>query len=173
MSARAAVGRAVATSWPALLVAAVCAGTAVGHGIRAPIVPLGLLAAAVAGGAIAARRAGRLALAAVALACLGLWWGSLRADALAGSFLAGHLGETAPVRLVVTGPSRRTPFALRVPAEVRRYGAARIRERVLLELPTERAPPQGAVLELWARPVAPPANARARSPSGTRGARTP
>ena len=54
VSARAAVRRAVATNWPALLVAAACAGIAVGHGVRAPLVPLGLLAAAVAGGAIAA-----------------------------------------------------------------------------------------------------------------------
>ena len=36
-----------------------------------------------------------------------------------------------------------------------RFGTTRIRERVLLELPPERAPPQGAVLELRARPVAP------------------
>ena len=36
-----------------------------------------------------------------------------------------------------------------------RFGAISIRERVLLELPPERAPPQGAVLELRARPVAP------------------
>ena len=155
MSVRAAAHRVVVTNWPALLVAAACVGIAVGHGVRPPLVPLGLLAAAVAGGAIALRGAARLALAAVALACLGLWWGSLRADALGQSFLAGHLDEPAPVRLVVTGPSRRTPFALRVPAEVRRYAGARIKERVLLELPTERAPPQGAILELRARPVAP------------------
>ena len=36
-----------------------------------------------------------------------------------------------------------------------RFGPTSIRERVLLELPPERAPPQGAVLELRARPVAP------------------
>jgi competence protein ComEC len=42
-----------------------------------------------------------------------------------------------------------------VPAEVRRFGGLVLRERVLLELPPERAPPQGAVLELRARPVAP------------------
>ena len=44
---------------------------------------------------------------------------------------------------------------LRAAAEVRRFGTSSIRERVLLELPPERAPPQGAVLELRARPVAP------------------
>ena len=36
-----------------------------------------------------------------------------------------------------------------------RFGDEQIRERVLLELPPERAPPQGAVLEVRARPVAP------------------
>ncbi len=56
---------------------------------------------------------------------------------------------------MVTGAGRRTPFALRVPAEVVRFGTTRFRERVLLELPPERAPPQGAVLELRAQPVAP------------------
>jgi competence protein ComEC len=38
---------------------------------------------------------------------------------------------------------------------VRRFDGAVLRERVLLELPAGRAPPQGAVLELRARPVAP------------------
>ena len=94
-------------------------------------------------------------LAGVALACVGLWWGSLRGEALDQSFLAHRLGESAPARLVVTGPARRTPFAVRVPAQMIRFGDERIRERVLLELPPERAPPQGAVLEVRARPVAP------------------
>ena len=38
---------------------------------------------------------------------------------------------------------------------MRRFDGLRLRERVLLELPAGRAPPQGAVLELRARPVAP------------------
>ena len=106
-------------------------------------------------GALASRDTCRLALAAVALALVGLWWGTVRNDALDRSFLAEHLGRPASARVVVTGPVRRTPFALRIPAEVLRFGTAGIRERVLLELPPQRAPPQGAVLELRARPVAP------------------
>ena len=105
--------------------------------------------------AIAAQGPRRLALAGVAIACAGLWWGALRSEALEQSFLAQRLGQSAPARVVVTGPARRTPFAVRVPAEMTRYGDEQIRERVLLELPPERAPPQGAVLELRARPVAP------------------
>ena len=38
---------------------------------------------------------------------------------------------------------------------MRRFDGVELRERVLLELPAGRAPPQGAVLELRARPVAP------------------
>ena len=102
-----------------------------------------------------ARDTGRLALAAVALACAGLWWGAIRGEALDRSFLVERIGQEAPARVVLTGPARKTPFALRVPAEVIRFGPTSIRERVLLELPPERAPPQGAVLELRAQPVAP------------------
>ena len=87
---------------------------------------------------------------------LGLWWGTLRNDALDRSVLAERIGRTAPARVVVTGPV--APDAVR---GARAGGGAcasarrSIRERVLLELPPERAPPQGAVLELRARPVAP------------------
>ena len=69
--------------------------------------------------------------------------------------LAARFGDDASARVVVTGPARRTPFALRIPAEVLRFGTTTMRERVLLELPPGRAPPQGSVLELRARPVEP------------------
>jgi competence protein ComEC len=97
----------------------------------------------------------RVALAAVALALVGLWWGALREGALDRSVLAARIGERADARVVVTGPVRRTPFALRAPAQVVRFAGLELRERVLLELPLGRAPPQGAVLELRAEPVAP------------------
>ena len=64
-------------------------------------------------------------------------------------------GEPAGAQVVVTGAATRSPFAVRVAAEVRRFDGVELRERVLLELPVGRAPPQGAVLELRARPVAP------------------
>ncbi len=155
MSRRAVVRRVVETNWPALLVAAACLGIAAGQWVRPP--PLALALASLCGlcWAIAAQGPRRLALAGVAIACAGLWWGALRSEALEQSFLAQRLGQSAPARVVVTGPARRTPFAVRVPAEMTRFGDEQIRERVLLELPPERAPPQGAVLELRARPVAP------------------
>ena len=58
-------------------------------------------------------------------------------------------------RSVVTGPVRSSTFALRLPAEVRRFDGRSLRERVLLELPLGRSPPQGAVLALRATVAAP------------------
>jgi competence protein ComEC len=147
--------RIVERDWPALLVGAAGVGLASSVWVRPPAVLLvaGTSVALVA--ALAAADASRLALAAVALLAAGLWWGGLRVDALDRSLLAQRIGEVASADVVVTGPARTTPFAVRVPAEVRRFGTIRFRERVLLELPPERAPPQGAVLELRARPVEP------------------
>ncbi len=152
----AAASRRVArTNWPALLVAATCVGLALGVWVRpSPALVVGSISLTI-GAALLAAEGRRLVLAAVALALVGLWWGSLRSDALDRSWLEPRIGEAASARVVVTGPARRTPFALRVPAEMLRFGTTRFRERVLLELPPERAPPQGAVLELRARPVAP------------------
>jgi competence protein ComEC len=155
VSARTTAARVVATGWPALLVGAACVGIAASVWLRfAPVLLAGTAVVAL-GGALWARETARVAFAAVALGCAGLWWGSLRGEALDRSFLETRIGETASARVVVTGPARRTPFAVRLPAELRRFGPTAIRERVLLELPPERAPPQGSVLELRARPVAP------------------
>ena len=152
----AAWGRRLAVrDWPALLVAAACLGLSASVWVR-PDVRLSLfIAFFVVGVALLTTGPRRLALAGLLFALAGLWWGSLRSDALDRSVLATRLGESESARVVVTGPGRRTPFALRVPAEVVRFGTTRFRERVLLELPPERAPPQGAVLELRAQPVAP------------------
>ena len=79
----------------------------------------------------------------------------MRLEALEGSVLAPEIGRSAAVTAVVTGPVRRSTFALRVPAEVRRFDERVLRERVLLELPLGRSPPQGAILELRATVAAP------------------
>ncbi len=147
--------RLVATNWPALLAGAACTGLTLSVWLTLPAALLLPAVCVLAGGALVSRDARRVALAGAALALVGLWWGALRTDALDRSALAGHIGERAAARVVVTGPVRRTPFALRASAQVVRFGETRLRERVLLELPPERAPPQGAVLELRARPVEP------------------
>ena len=90
----------------------------------------------------------RLALAIAAAALLGNWWGSIRLEALDSSVLRAHIGETAPADVVVTGPARRTQFSVRVPARVEAFDHRTMRERILLELPAGRAPPQGGRLEL-------------------------
>ena len=155
MSRLSSLQSAVVRSWPALLVASACVGIAASEWVRlstaflAPFAAFALLAAMLAVGPL------RLGAVAVALALLGLWWGGLRGAALEESVLASRIGESASARVVITGPARRTPFAIRVPAEVLRFGTTRFRERILLELPPERAPPQGALLELRAQPVEP------------------
>ena len=97
----------------------------------------------------------RLPACALALLLAGWWWGSLRLDAFEKSVLAPEIGRSASVTAVVTGPVRSSTFALRLPAEVRRFDERSLRERVLLELPLGRSPPQGAVLELRATVAAP------------------
>ncbi len=98
----------------------------------------------------------RFGLAAVALFGAGLWWGGLRVHELDRSVLAARIGQ--PAARSGGRDGRREPNAVSRCAslrEVRRFDGSSLRERVLLELPVGRAPPQGAVLELRARPVAP------------------
>src|SRR5580765_605426 len=83
----------------------------------------------------------------LALVVLGWWWGSARLDALDRSVLLGHVDTSERSVLAVTGPTRRSRFELRVPAQVRRFGRIGFREAVLLELPLGRSPPQGALIE--------------------------
>jgi competence protein ComEC len=86
----------------------------------------------------------------VALGVVGAVWGSARLEAIDRSPLAGSIGHAGHVRAVVTGPARRSPFDLRVPATTESFGVRRIREPVLLKLPLGRAPPQGAVVDVLA-----------------------
>lgn len=141
--------------WPTALVASACLGLGAANWVRLP--PLVALSLATVAGvvAVALDRVARLGLVGVFLALIGLWWGAVRLDAIDSSVLAGRVGETADVRAVVTGPPTRTRYAVRALGEVRSFGSLSVRERVLLELPAGRAPPQGAVLALRARPVAP------------------
>ncbi|HEV3479307.1 MAG TPA: ComEC/Rec2 family competence protein [Gaiellaceae bacterium] len=133
---------------PHVAAAALCLGLAASLELRARGV--WVLAAALAAATVAValddgRR--RLAALALALAAGGLWWGSIRLDALDRSVLAPRVGEVGPALVEITGPARRTPFQLRVPARIRRFRGLEFRESVLLELPLGRAPPQGAIVE--------------------------
>jgi competence protein ComEC len=132
---------------PHVLAAALCAGLAAANAMRTGAWMLvAVLTAVVLSVAIEDDRR-RLAALAVALALGGLWWGSVRLDALDRSVLVPRTGEVGPSLIEITGPARRTPFRLRVPAKVREFRRIVISEAVLLELPLGRAPPQGALIE--------------------------
>ncbi len=141
--------------WPAFLLLALALGLGASNWVSLPW-PAGVAALLLAvAGSLALPEPARIALAAGALGMAGLWWGGLRLQDLERSVLLERLGEPAAAQVVVTGPASRSPFAVRVTADVRRFDGTVLRERVLLQLPAGRAPPQGAVLELRARPVAP------------------
>lgn len=147
--------KAVELQWPALLVGSACAGVAGANWLR--LSHIWLLAFVVAGlvGIVLKDGLARVAAVAVVLAALGLWWGSLRLDALDRSLLEAKIGSSGAAELVTTGPARRTTWAVRVPAEVRTFHGRVLRERVLLTLPVGRSPPRGAILETDIRIVAP------------------
>ena len=93
----------------------------------------------------------RLVALGVALAALGLGWGSLRMDALRSSVLVGEVGETGAAELVTVAPARSSEWSTRVIAVTRAFRHEAIRERVLLVLPVGRSPPRGAILEASVR----------------------
>ena len=128
---------------PHALVAALCLGLAAANAARVTSFRLAVAAVAAAGAAAVSRRPAMLA---IALACTGWWWGSVRLAALDRSVLASALGTSERARLEVTAPARPSRYRLRVSVLVRRFGPRRVHEAALLELPPGRAPPQGAIL---------------------------
>ncbi|HEX2304158.1 MAG TPA: hypothetical protein VHH57_11090, partial [Gaiella sp.] len=74
------------TRWPALLVGSACVGIALSVWLRPPAALPALVAFSAVVGALLASDRRRLAFAGVALACAGLWWGTIRGDALDRSF---------------------------------------------------------------------------------------
>jgi competence protein ComEC len=134
---------------PHLLAAALCTGLAVALAHEARGIGIALLAALLAAAALPIRECRALLLAAAVLLA-GWWIGSLRLAALDRSALADEVGRVAPVRLEVTGPARVGPFAVRVPVRVLRFGELGLHERARLDLPRGRAPPQGAIVEVFA-----------------------
>jgi competence protein ComEC len=141
--------------WPALLVASACAGIALSVWVAVALAAAGvallcsLVAVLMLGGSA---RSGAIAL---AVAIVGLGWGSLRMDALGASALGSELGETGVAELVTVAPARSSPWSTRVIAMTREFRRMPVRERVLLVLPVGRSPPRGAILEATVRVTEP------------------
>jgi len=149
------VRRAVELHWPALLVGAACVGLGLSNWIVLGAAEALVLAPAVFAGVAVLRGAARVATLGVLLAVVGLWWGALRLEALAESALAAEIGGSGPAQVVVTGPARVTPWAVRATVEVRSFRGRPMSERALLVLPVGRSPPRGAILETVVRVVEP------------------
>ena len=130
-----------------LQLGALCGGIAVANGVRVPLVWAEAAAVGLALAAAVSSPERRFAILAVALALAGWGWGSARLDALDRSVLIADVGRAEVAHVVVTGPPRRSRFAVRASGIVTRFGALRPHESVLLELPLGRSPPQGAELE--------------------------
>ena len=114
--------------------------------VRAGAWPLAL-----AGGvALLAPRPTALVVAALAVALGGWWWGSARLDSLDRSALRREVDRAGRAAAVVTAEPRVGQFEQRVFARVLRFDGREVDERVQLELPLGRAPPQGARVSLLA-----------------------
>jgi competence protein ComEC len=138
---------------PELLAASLCLGLAFANAGRVPLVALSAAGGLAALACFPGRA--RVALLVGALALAGWAWGSARLDVLDRSVLEREVGMSERALLVVTGPARRTTYELRAPARVLTFGTRRLREPVLLKLPLGRSPPQGALLDLVVRVLAP------------------
>ena len=146
---------AVERNWPALLVASAAGGIALAVWVSTPLAVVALIALGAVVAVYVLDDTARIAAAALALAVVGLGWGSLRMDALRTSVLQRELGETGVAELVTVAPARSSQWSTRVIAMTRAFRHARLRERVLLVLPVGRSPPRGAILQATVRVAAP------------------
>jgi competence protein ComEC len=147
--------KAVELHWPALLVGAVCVGLASSIWISISLAAACVLAICACFGVVLFAGLARLAAVGVALAVLGLAWGSLRMDALGTSVLVDKLGESGAAELVTVAPARSSRWSTRVIAVTRSFRHAPLHERVLAVLPAGRSPPRGAILDASVRVVEP------------------
>ena len=141
------IARIVERGWPTLLALAACVGISLANAVLAPAIVLVLVVV------VAASRCSRqltYAFPPVRSPCSSSVGGGGACDSRRSIAACSHRRSATPPRatVVVTGPARKTPFAIRVPAEARQFASRTLRERVLLELPVGRSPPQGAILAL-------------------------
>jgi competence protein ComEC len=101
--------------------------------------------------AVASPVAGRLALVAALAASLAWCWGGWRLDALDRSELVADIGRAGDLVVVTTAEARAGSFSQRQFGRAESFEGRRLDERVELELPLGRAPPQGARIQVLAR----------------------
>ena len=142
---------------PHTSVGALCLGFALAN-LGRPGLVQALLAAGLVGaiGIVATEARLRWTLLAAALATAAWGWGSLRLARLDHSALASRVGTAERAVVEVEEPPRPGSFDQRMRAVVLRWGALRVHEPVLLQLPLGRSPPAGARLELVGDLRAPP-----------------
>ena len=135
-----------------LFMASIAIGLALSNAARVTRSLLTLGCAALAVGAVvyAAPRGRRVLSTALVLAVAGWAWGSVRLDALDRSPLRADIGRSATAIAIVTGEPRVGRFGQRLFARVRSFDTRPLDERVQLDLPLGRAPPQGGVVSLLA-----------------------
>jgi competence protein ComEC len=133
-----------------LLAASLCLGLALANLTRLHTVALAGSVLAAAAVTVAEAPATRLALAAVLLCAAGWWWASVRLDALDRSPMLAQVGRAGRAVVVVAAPPSRGRFGIRAQGRLRRFERMRVDERVQLELPLGRSPPQGAVMDVLA-----------------------
>jgi predicted membrane metal-binding protein len=129
------------------LAAALCLGLASANVAR--VHAMGLALSLVAAAAVVACNApqARLACAATLFCALGWWWASERLDVIDRSPLSAVVDRAGRAIIVVTAPPARHPYDITAQGRIRRFDGVALDERVQLELPLGRAPPQGAILE--------------------------
>jgi competence protein ComEC len=149
------VRRLVEIHWPALLAASACGGLGLANWVSVGWLSVALLLPLPVVCLVLRAGLSRLVALGCVLAVVGLWWGSLRLDALDASVLMQHIGRSGDAELVTTGAARRTSWAVRAQAEVRSFRGQIVRERVLLTLPVGRSPPRGAVIRADVRVAEP------------------
>jgi competence protein ComEC len=132
---------------PAHLIAvAAVGGLVLSDAVRFGLAPPGLVVLLLTLGGVAALvpQPARLVLAAALVATAGWAWGSARLAALDDSPLSSHVDEANWLAVTVTSEPRVGRFDQRLFGRARRFGDLMVDERVELELPLGRAPPQGA-----------------------------
>jgi competence protein ComEC len=129
------------------LAAALCLGLAVTNVARLHALGLAALLATAVATLVVGSALGRLVCTGVLLLALGWWWGSVRLDALDRSPLLAEVDRGGRGVVVVTAPPSTGKYGIRAQGRLRRFGGVTVDERVQLELPLGRAPPQGAILD--------------------------